>query len=208
MKTLLLCLFALLPLLGCDSPRYQQRFPGGTHTAIPGGEDYDENEVWPDYDYGRETPEEISHCNWDEHAYSSKHLGGEYTLCQSKKGETDVFVKVENVENNDRGVPIKVCFFPVHIEDGENELVGDMECQRIGSGAIHRVIFSKSSSDASAINGVLVVKDKLYNYARPYPYYQVKGPWAFRKCMEELKGGNGDYCRSFKEKEEYLSHQF
>ena len=204
-------LFFLLTLLfavSCDSPRYQQRYPGGAAPIFTPDDDQDWDDGWPDYDYGKSVPEEIRHCNWDEHAYTSPHLGGEYTLCQSKNSETNLFVKLENVEKDETDSPIKMCFFPVNIENGENTLVGAAECQRVGSGAIHRIVVSKHSQDAPSINGVIVVKDKLYKYERPFAYYEVKGPWAFSKCMDELKSGNSDYCRSFREKGEYLSHQF
>ena len=210
MKLSLLCSLILLFLVACDSPRYQQRFPGGSQSfsSSSGESEYDYSGEWPEYDYGKDVPEEISHCNWDEHTYTSPHLGGEYTICQSKKSEVNFFVKLSNVEADEKGSPLKICFFPVHIVDGETTLLGESACQRIGNEAIHRVILSKSSSDSPAVNAVMVIKDKLYNFERPYPYYGVKGPWAFVKCMEQLKQGHGDYCQSFREKGEYLSHQF
>ena len=203
---LFFCLVTLLSVAGCDGPRYQQRFPGGFQTIIPDGGDDDGG--WPDYHDGAELPEEIRHCNWNEYMYGSPHLGGEYTLCQSKKRDGDLFIKLGSVEKDENDAPIKICFFPSHIEDGETALVGNAECPRVSDGGIHRVILSKEPGSPS-INAVIVVKDKLYRYERPFPSYEVEGPWAFQKCMSELQSNqDGKWCDSFRKKEEYLSHQF
>ena len=202
---LLLCFAILLSMLGCDGPRYQQRFPGKTYTIIP-GDDY-VGEDFPDFE--RDVPEEIQHCRWDEHAYTAPHLGGEYTLCQSKNSETEIFVKIQNVENDDTGNSAEICFFPTHIDGDETILLGDKRCRRIDSETIYKLVFAKSlSDDGHSINSVMVVKDKFYRYDSPFPFSEVKGPEAFDECMKQLKMGNDRYCQSFRSKGEYLSHPF
>ena len=198
-------MITLLWFFGCDSPRYQERFPGGIYTFTP-GEDYGEEES-PDFE--REIPDEISHCRWDEYVYSSPHLGGEYTLCQSKNEESDIFVKIQNVDDDSSEKPLEICFFPTNTANDKTTLLGERRCLRFVSETIHKIVFSKSSSeDSAAINSVMVIKNELYKYDRPYSYYGVKGPDAFDKCMEELNLGNDKYCESFHRKGEYLTHTF
>ena len=191
-------------MLGCDGSRYQERFPGRTYTFVP-GDDYEGGDF---VDFERDIPEEIRHCQWEEHTYTSTHLGGEYTLCQSKNSKSDIFVKLKNAENDDTGNPLEVCFFPTYVFEGKTTLLGERRCRRIESETIYRIVFSKPSSEDSSINSIMVVKNKLYRYARPFPYYGIKGPDAFENCMGQLKMGDDKYCQSFHEKEEYLSHTF
>ena len=206
LKPLFCCLMVLLPVSGCDSPRYQDRFPGGIYTLVP-GEDYGEDDDSPAFE--RDIPEEISHCRWDEYAYSSSHLGGEYALCQSKDSELEVFVKIQNPESDDADNPLEVCFFPTHTSGDKTILLGKRRCLRIVSETIYKIVFSKfSGEDVTGLNSIMAIKNKSYRYDRPYSYYGDKGPDAFEKCMDELSLGNDKYCQSFHKLNEYLIHTF
>ena len=202
----LLFIIPLLLLVACDGPRYQNRFPGKTYTLIPGDEGNNGGADFPEFERDEDIPEEIQHCNWNEYIHTDNHLGGEYTFCQSKSSETEIHIKLKNTEMDEDGNPVSICFFPTNMSDGETTLLGEKRCRTMVDENRYKIVFRKSFSDA-ALNSLIVVKDKPYSYERPFPVSEVKGSWAFEKCMAELRSRD-DYCRSFQAKGEYLSHSF
>ncbi len=164
-------------------------------------------------------PSEVSHCRWSQDGANgfergSAHLSpnedsvseGAYTLCQSSTNELDVYLQLKNPITDQQ-----LCLIPTHHSGANSVYIGEPRCLVVRSNtSLYKITLIKNRSGFTGhtLNGVMMMKDKAYQYAAPF-YQMILSPDAYIFCSQWLaQYGDPSYCVSFQEGGHYTSTPF
>ncbi len=238
MKTFFSVTIMTLLLMGCDAPRRERSYTGGSSENDLFGMPMSSNNngstsgsttgsTTSGSTTGSTTgsvggvaiPSEVSQCSWSSdgvNGFENKaaHLSpnednvdeGAYTLCQSNINEQEVYLQVKNPIGD-----AQLCLIPTSHDGSNSVYVGEPRCLYVNSSqTLYKISLIKNRQGYTnrRITGVMMMKDKAYQYEAPF-YQYILSPDAYIFCSQWLAlYYDPSYCIAFKNKGAYVYHQF